>query len=59
MSDQLTRIESKLDKVDAKLDNHLERIAKVEVKADGSIKIGLAIFTGIIMDLIRRTITGG
>ncbi len=59
MTDQLDSIEKKLDKIDTKLDNHLERLAKVEVKSDGSIKIGLAIFTGIIMDLVRRTITGG
>jgi len=59
MSDQLNRIEDILKSMDTKLDNHLERIAKVEIKADGSIKIGLAIFTGIIMDLVRRTITGG
>jgi hypothetical protein len=59
MTTQLDSIEKKLDKIDTKLDNHLERIAKVEVKTDGSIKIGLAVFTGIIMDLIRRTIAGG
>ncbi len=57
--DQLTRIEDKLIVIDKKLDNYQERISKTEVKADGSIKIGLALFTGIIMDLVRRTITGG
>ncbi len=54
MTNQLDRIEDKLTRVDEKLDDHLERIAKVEVKADGSIKVGLLIITGILFETIRR-----
>ena len=57
--DQLDRIEDSIILMDKKLDNHLERIAKVEIKADGSIKVGLVLVTGIIAEIIRRTVTGG
>lgn len=44
-----------LDRIEAKLDNHLERIAKVETelngiikRQDGIVKLGLSAFVGLV-----------
>ena len=60
----VSRIEAKLDKVDVKLDNYLERIAKVEVSCDsnkGWIKIMLTALLGgltTISILVVRALMG-
>ena len=60
----VSRIEAKLDRVDTKLDNYLERIAKVEVSCDsnkGWIKIMLTALLGgltTISILVVRALMG-
>ncbi len=57
MKEELTRIEAKIDRIDEKLDNHLERIAKAETSLEGvrgSIKIGLTLILTIAGWLISK-----
>jgi hypothetical protein len=44
----LKRIENKLDKIDNKLDNHLERIAKAEVWINGHTTVLAFVVTALL-----------
>jgi len=57
MENQLNKIEAKLDKLDEKLDIHLERIAKVEVKLEEHEKT-IERSRGWIKAIILLTISG-
>ncbi|MCH7817287.1 MAG: hypothetical protein IIC60_12030 [Proteobacteria bacterium] len=50
---QLDRMEKKLEAMDAKLDGHLERIARMEVKINGFITIGTIVLGAIITSIIK------
>jgi hypothetical protein len=53
--EHLTEINDKLDKIDSKLDNHLERIAKVEQLStdnSGLIKVIFSALVTIILGLL-------
>lgn len=55
MIERFDRIEETLGRVESKLDNHLERIAKTEqaiTHAHGSIKIIFSIFTAMFTALV-------
>ena len=46
--DRFDRLDAKLDSIDSKLDNHLERIAKTEVWVKGHTTIISFIVSGLI-----------
>jgi tetrahydromethanopterin S-methyltransferase subunit G len=51
IDEHLTRIENKLDKIETKLDNHLERLSKAETSLEfvrGHLKISTAIFISVV-----------
>lgn len=57
MADEFQQINAKLDRVEAKLDDHLMRISKVEEAAkwtQGYIKIMTAIFLGVCSWIASR-----
>ena len=53
MSLQLDRVEQKLESISNKLDSHLERITRTEVKVDGFIKLGVLLAGALISSVVR------
>ena len=52
----LETIDKRLDRIEGKLDNHLERVSKLEEglkSVRGYIKVGLSIMTAIVAGVIK------
>ena len=50
---QLDRMEKKLEAMDTKLDSHLERITRMEVKVNGFITIGTLVLGAVITSIVK------
>lgn len=65
LDSKIDRVNAQLDKMDGKLDNHLERVAKLEVQVEnnkGNIRILFSlILTGVtvVVTAVINYITGG
>ena len=51
--DDFDRVHDKLDKIDDKLGNHIDRIARLEATQKGAISVITAIFTAIGAALLK------